>query len=128
MRLSRFYLSAVLLLALAAAAWAPPAARVGDLVNGTAHQHGPVWAPRPVRGPVVTGSPNVFVNGKPAARVDDSGTHAACDGPNAFRIVAGSRTVLINGKPAARVGDATLHCGVAPGAILQGSPDVLIGD
>lgn len=128
MRLSGFLLSALLLLALASAAWAPPAARVGDLVHGTAHQHGPLWAPRPVQGPIVTGSQNVLVNGKPAARVDDSGTHAVCDGPNTFRIVAGSKSVLINGKPAARVGDATLHCGIAPGAIVHGSPDVLIGD
>jgi len=39
-------------------------------------------------------------------------------------IVSGSSSVFINGKPAARVGDA-INCG---GVIIQGSPNVFIGD
>ncbi|PPC75596.1 hypothetical protein C4K68_19530 [Pokkaliibacter plantistimulans] len=73
-----------------------------------------------VGGPVVTGSPNVFINGMPAARVGD--TLICCGPPDTIK--EGSATVFINGMPAARMGDGTAHGGV----IIGGSGNVLIGD
>lgn len=73
-----------------------------------------------VGGPIAVGSPDVLINGMPAARVGDM---AVCVGPP-DRIAKGSATVLINNKPAARMGDSTAHGGV----IVTGMPNVLIGD
>jgi uncharacterized Zn-binding protein involved in type VI secretion len=74
-------------------------------------------------GNIVTGSPNVHVNGLPAARahVDT----AKCDkhGSSARILAEGSSTVHINGQPAARVGDST----VCDGKISAGSTNVFIG-
>ena len=71
-------------------------------------------------GPAVAGSPNVLINGMPAARKGDM---MVCVGPP-DSIKAGSASVFINGKPAARMGDGTSHGGV----ILGGSGNVFIGD
>ena len=64
---------------------------------------------------VTSGSPDVIINGVPAARVGDT---TACGS----MITAGSSTVFINGKPAAFMGSATSHGGI----IINGSPNVLI--
>ena len=106
------------------------AARVGDAIHG----------PEPVASPdndgsavagrdpstvatttpaIAGGSPDVFVNGFAALRVDDGG-----DG---WQASAGSTGVFVNGKPAVRAGDATSHGG-APGAVAGGSADVSFGD
>ncbi len=54
-------------------------------------------------GPIIEGSPDVFINGKPAAvQADKTG----CGGS----IVSGASGVFINGKPMARMGDAA-RCG-----------------
>ncbi len=76
--------------------------------------------------PVMTGSPNVTVNGQPAARVTDEAVpHTKSKASTHNRFVAeGSKAVRINGLPAARMGDA-IHCG---GTIISGSPNVRIGD
>jgi uncharacterized Zn-binding protein involved in type VI secretion len=92
-----------------------PAARITDM-HTCPESDGPV--PH-VGGPILTGSPNVFIGGLPAARVTDKVT---CVGP-ADVIVGGSPTVLINGLPAARMGDQTAHGGV----IVGGLGTVLIG-
>lgn len=82
-----------------------------------------------VLGPVVSGSNNVFINGKPAARVMDLGVAVPCCSSNTYAIVKGSSTVFINNQPAARIGDMTLHCGIYPGQLItNGSPNVFIGD
>jgi uncharacterized Zn-binding protein involved in type VI secretion len=73
------------------------------------------------------GSPDVLINARAALRVNDSGVHAACCGPNTWLATAGAPTVLINGRPAHRLGDATVHCG-GGGTLVSGSPDVIIGD
>lgn len=52
---------------------------------------------------VVEGSPNVFINGKPAAVVGDK---TDCGGA----IVTGSKGVFINGKPVASAGSLTTDC------------------
>jgi uncharacterized Zn-binding protein involved in type VI secretion len=75
--------------------------------------------PKPhVGGPVVSGAPNVLINGVPAARVGDACT---CIGPP-DAITGGSAKVIIAGSPAARFGDATAHGGI----VAAGSPTVII--
>jgi uncharacterized Zn-binding protein involved in type VI secretion len=74
-------------------------------------------------GQIKTGSGNVFINSKAAARahVDT----AMCDqhGPAPQILAQGSDSVYINGQPAARVGDRT----VCDGKISAGSGNVFIG-
>ncbi|WP_122710040.1 PAAR domain-containing protein [Pseudomonas viridiflava] len=74
-------------------------------------------------GQIVTGSANVFTNGKPAARAHFD--KAKCDEHgSAPQVVAqGSGTVYINGQPASRVGDRT----VCDAKISAGSSNVFIG-
>ena len=73
------------------------------------------------------GSPDVMVNKLPALRVTDPGVHAACCGPCIWKAVMGSGSVLINGLAAHRKGDMDAHCG-GIGKLIQGSPDVDVGD
>ncbi|MDO3523276.1 PAAR domain-containing protein [Ralstonia pseudosolanacearum] len=63
------------------------------------------WAPRHVTGSLISGSFNVFVNGRPAVRAHLS--QGICsDHPGSPQLVAqGSSTVFINGQPAARMED-----------------------
>lgn len=105
----------------------PAAGRLGDKAHAPADSHGCPACAHPVSGPAVSGSTDVLINGKPALRVGDSGVHSACCGPNTWTAVGGAGTVLINGRMAHRLGDATQHCGGA-GHLVEGSPDVIIGD
>lgn len=75
----------------------------------------------PPTGTIISGSPNVFINGRPAARVLDPVACAAHGDPDA--IAQGSTDVFINGLPAARIGDKIV-CG---GVIIGGSGNVTIG-
>jgi uncharacterized Zn-binding protein involved in type VI secretion len=79
-----------------------PIARRGD--TGT---HG---------GTISTGSPDVFVNGIPVARVTDIYI-CSIHGPNP--IIKGSSRLWANGLPVARIGDPTA-CGAT---IATGSPN-----
>ncbi len=94
----------------------PEAARLGD--KSTGHDD---CAPTAL----VTGSPNVFINGKPAARVSDKFASHGCDEhpPHQDEVIQGSSTVFINGLPAARKGDKLKIAGT----IAEGSPNVFIG-
>jgi uncharacterized Zn-binding protein involved in type VI secretion len=85
--------------------------RLGSLARCMADAHHCPACPHPVTGPVITGSPNVLIDGKPAAREGDIGTHAACCGPNTFKIIGGDNEVLIDGRRAAHLQDETEHCG-----------------
>ena len=105
----------------------PGAARLGDKAQVDSDAHGCPACPHPAVGPIVTGSPNVFVNKKPSARKDDLGIHAVCCGANNYSLVKGSPTVYVNNKPMARLNDKTKHCG-GSGPIIDGSPNVLIDD
>lgn len=96
-----------------------PAARMGDMHLCPMVTPGVPPVPH-VGGPVMKGSLNVFIGGRPAATVGDMCT---CVGPP-DTIVQGSMSVLINGKPAARMGDMTSH----GGRITLGEFTVLIGD
>ncbi|AKH63848.1 hypothetical protein VY86_11400 [Photorhabdus thracensis] len=76
----------------------------------------------PPSGALATGSPNVFIEGKPAARaIVDT---VACNKHPAPPLIAqGSETVFINDSPAARVDDK-LACGAT---IKAGAKTVFIG-
>jgi len=70
------------------------------------------------------GSPDVFVNGKPAHRLGDHWITHCCPPPCHDGVASsGSKTVFVNGKPAARIGDP-INCG---GAIITGSGNVFTG-
>lgn len=72
-------------------------------------------------GAIVSGSPNVFINGRPAAYATLSGV--MCDKHNPVPLVAqGSTNVFINGRPAARKDDK-ITCGAAIG---DGSHDTFV--
>ncbi|MDX2148575.1 MAG: PAAR domain-containing protein [Planctomycetota bacterium] len=93
----------------------PPAARISDhhscpkSEGSTPH----------VGGPVLGGSPNVFVEHNAAARMGDT---CVCNGPPDV-INFGSPTVFINGKKAARKDDTTEH----GGKIEAGAAKTFIG-
>ena len=102
-------------------------AGVGDLSKSPADAHGCPACPHPAVGPITAGSATVMIPGfgggdlVPAARVGDSGVHAACCGPNKMMaILDGDSSVLIDGKHAARMGSTTQHCG-GLGKIITGS-------
>lgn len=74
--------------------------------------------------PVIAGSPDVLVDGKPVARVGDPlAMHSKPKHPpHPCAIAAGSATVVINGIPAAVTG-STISCG----GVTIGSGTVIIG-
>jgi uncharacterized Zn-binding protein involved in type VI secretion len=104
----------------------PPQSRLGDKSQVPADAHGCIACPHPAIGPAIIGSPNVMVNSMPALRVDDTGIHAGCCGPNTWTAKAGSGTVMINNKAAHRLGDQDQHCG-GMGQMIDGSADVISG-
>lgn len=75
--------------------------------------------------PVIAGSPDVLIDGKPIARVGDPlAPHSKPKHPPHPRTIAvGSSTVLINGIPAAVTGGA-----ISCGGVTIGSGTVVIGD
>lgn len=93
----------------------PAVARQGDACTG----HGG-FPPRAND----QGSPNVFINGRPAHRLGDHWP-AHCQGPECHdaTLAQGSATVFVNGRPLARVGDA-LSCG---SRVAGGSANVFAG-
>jgi len=103
--------------ALSAGGGGGKAARLGDI--GSAHGCFPPT-------PIIGGSADIIINGRPAARVGDPLAPHGCGNcpPHGRSISAGSSTVIFNGKPAARTGDA-IDCG---GSVSSGSGDVIIGD
>lgn len=77
---------------------------------------------------IATGSGDVKINGRAAARVGDFSTPHLFPGgkfcpPHVAPITSGSTSVLINGRPAARVGSGLAMCTF----IATGSSDVNIG-
>jgi uncharacterized Zn-binding protein involved in type VI secretion len=104
----------------------PPQARLGDKSQVPTDAHGCPACPHPCIGPAIQGSPDVYVNGRPAVRVGDQGMHAACCGPNMWKAAAGSGTVFINNLAAHRLGDQDTHCG-GNGKMIEGSDTVFTG-
>lgn len=86
-------------------------AHLGSYAFCPADAHGCKGCPHPVAGAITSGSPDVKINGFPAARKGDGGIQAICCGPNTFTISEGDPDVLINGVPAAKFGSITKHCG-----------------
>ncbi|WP_322064882.1 PAAR domain-containing protein [Burkholderia ubonensis] len=81
------------------------------------------WAPRHVTGSLIRGSPNVFINSRPAMRAQLS-LGVCSDHPGPPQIVGqGSSTVYINDHPASRKEDKLMCSAV----INDGSPNVFIG-
>ena len=76
---------------------------------------------------VKAGSPDVFCNGMPVARLADGTTGHPKAAPTTIN--AGSGSVFVNGMPLARVGDTLVPHGGGPhsGAISAGSTDVNAG-
>ena len=81
------------------------------------------WAPKHKTGVLLKGSPNVFINGRPAIIAHISVGECDEHGPAPQRVAEGSSRVYINGFPAARLGDL-LTCSAS---ISEGSPNVFIG-
>ena len=75
--------------------------------------------------PLVTFSPDVFINGRGAGRVGDLYAPHGCivHPTHQDHISAGSGTVKINGIPAARIGDPV----ILAGSVRDGSGNVTIG-
>lgn len=101
--------------------------RLGDKGQAQIDAHGCPTCPHPAIGPGIAGSPDVMTNGRPSLRVDDPGIHTACCGTNTWTATQGAMTVFINGKSAHRKDDAQRHCG-GPGRLVEGSPNVIVGD
>jgi uncharacterized Zn-binding protein involved in type VI secretion len=104
-----------------------PQARLGDVSLVPRDGHGRACCAHTCIGPAVTGSPDVRVNNLPALRVGDFGVHSHCCDSNMWVAVLGSGSVRINNLEAHRLGDLDEHCG-GPGFMVQGSPDVKVGD
>ena len=104
----------------------PEATRVGDSTTGTC-DIGLPCCPHGRSGTNAVGSPNVFINGKPAHRLSDTGP-TNCPHSGTFESVQGSATVFVNGQPLTRIGDTTVcvACGKS-GSHVAGSPDVFVG-
>jgi len=93
-----------------------PAARQGDMHTCPAHE-----GTKPHKGgPILEGSPDVLIEGKPAARVGDK---AQCEVGGPDTIAEGAPMVLINGKPAAILCSKTVH----GGEVVAGASEILIG-
>jgi uncharacterized Zn-binding protein involved in type VI secretion len=105
----------------------PGQCRLGDKSQvNPPDAHGCPACPHPAIGPAISGSKNTNVNKLPAVRVDDTGIHAACCGPNTWTAKIGSLTVKINNKAAHRIGDMDQHCG-GVGKMIEGSTNVIVG-
>jgi len=94
----------------------PAVARKGDLDTG--HDS---CSPRPSS----EGSPNVYVNGRPAHRQGDGWSPHGCanHASHGSVLAEGSGTVYVNGKPLGRVDDP-VACG---SKVAEGSGDVYAG-
>lgn len=92
------------------------AATIGDI--GTDHDG---FAPSPI----ITGSQDIIIDNKPAARVGDKLAPHTKPGssPHDRTISTGSSTVFFNGKPAAITGSE-----VGCGGVIIGGSSVIIGD
>jgi len=99
-----------------------PAARLGDIGSG----HGCHFPPTSA----IEGSPNIFINDRPAVRKGHAYAQHGCVGcpipppPHSRKLAEGSPTVFFNDQPAGRIGDS-IDCG---GQAATGSPNVFIGE
>ena len=106
----------------------PAAARRTDISMCPGDSHGNICCAHSVKGPAISGSPDVLVAGEAQLRATgvDNGVHSGCCGPNTWVTLQGSTSVFVNDLPAVRLGDATTHCG-GSGSIITGANNVIIG-
>ena len=104
----------------------PEQCRLKDKSEVPADSHNCCTCAHKCIGPAIKGSPNVYVNNRPAIRVGDNGVHSSCCGDNTWIAEVGSEVVMINGQKAHRKGDADRHCG-GMGKMVEGSEDVITG-
>lgn len=104
----------------------PQATRIGDSTTGICDK-GEGCCPHNRSGTNTTASPNVFINGKGAHRLNDTGG-TNCPHGGSYKSTSASGTVFANGMGITRIGDTTgcMICGQA-GAHSSGSPDVIVG-
>lgn len=108
------------------AAWGASTAAGASLAAGGGIGHVLAALSRPgvaITGRVMTGSHNVFVNGRAAAFAHAGTGSRSHDGPSVQTLAQGSNTVFVNGWPFGRVGDK--HTG--SGRIERGSINVHVG-
>ena len=76
--------------------------------------------------PQITGSENVFVNGRPCGRLNDLYASHSCAAhvPHNDYECEGAKTVYVNGRPAERIGDAV----AIGGTVRDGSDNVVCGE
>ena len=104
----------------------PATTRVGDGTTGVC-DIGLPCCPHGRAGTNGQGSPNVFINGRAAHRLTDTGP-CNCPHGGTFASVSASSTVFVNGLRVTRLGDVTQcqNCGQT-GNHIGGSPDVFAG-
>lgn len=102
------------------------ATRIGDGTTGICDL-GEECCPHGRAGVNTEGSNNVFINKKPAHRLNDGG-NCNCPHDSSYVSTSASTTVFANGKGITRIGDSTscIACG-CHGSHVVGSPDVFIG-
>ena len=107
------------------------AARLGDNEKGRCSI--PIYSeshhcPHRRNGVFTGGSPNVFIEGKPAIREGDDGV-CNCVHSGTFKASEGSGSVFINGRAAVRIKDETTctQCG-EEGYVTTACQTVFVGD
>ena len=100
-----------------------PIARIGDRTDGTCY-HPSHLVPLGVGGTIITGSPNVFTNNIPTARLGDL---VETDCGHIGKIITGSTIDITNNILTARLGDNVATDAPYVAIIVTGSTDV-IGD
>ncbi|MBN3723569.1 type IV secretion protein Rhs [Burkholderia sp. Ac-20379] len=102
------------------------ASGMNDAIDEGAKSLANAIAPPQIKGKVASGSGNVYVNDRPAARAaqpSDLDTVQCQDHSGPQMVAEGSGNVYINNQPAARVGDKS----TCDGTIAEGSDNVFIG-
>jgi YD repeat-containing protein len=92
-------------------------------IRGAADEFIDSVCPPVITGSIVSGSPDVFINGMPAAVAESSLSACSQLGHTPGYAAEGSATVFVNGKPKHRKGDF-VTCGAKT---AQGSGDVIVG-
>lgn len=100
-------------------------ARVGDMSSG--HDFCPGV-------PIVSGSSNVFVDGKPVACVGDTCSphyhYISEENQHPLHtpvIITGSNNVFVNGRPVAKIGSIVSCSPFGEGMVVEGSSTVFVG-